>query len=103
MNTDAEIDAIEAVADGLLGEGLGEIGIVFQAVHLPDDVIAAAEALQKVVQRRQTALDFFFSDSLRLHVPPVASRVAVVRYAVTVYRILSGFNHFVNTFFLGFA
>ena len=57
MGGEAEVDAPPPVPDRLPGEGLGEVAVVIQAVHLPDDVVAQPEPLEHLVQRRKAAGD----------------------------------------------
>ena len=55
VGCETEIDRPPPVPDRLPGEGLGEEGVILQAVHLPDDVVAQPEPLEHLIQRRQAA------------------------------------------------
>jgi hypothetical protein len=61
---EAQVNAVEPVVNRLFGEGAGEVGVVLKAVDLPDDVIAGAQSLEKLIERGQAASDYFRDGAL---------------------------------------
>ena len=57
----ADVDQVSAVPDRLIGEFLRDIAKFVERRHLPDDVVAEADILQRLIHHRDAGLCFFKS------------------------------------------
>ena len=55
MGGEPQIDASTPIPDCLPDEGLCELDVVLQAIHLPDDIVAHPETLENLIQSGETA------------------------------------------------
>jgi hypothetical protein len=58
VRSKAEIDCTPSISDGLLGKGFSEVPIIFEAVYLPDDIVAEAESLKHLIKGQKPTGDY---------------------------------------------